>query len=96
LAYEINSATSIDALRAAIDSIDDQLIVLLNQRAKIAQEVGKKKMPNLADDQHGRVTAREAAILERLKSINYGPLPNDSVELIFDEIFKACLELQKL
>ncbi len=36
-------ATSIDTLRARIDRIDDQVLTLLNQRARLAIEIGQRK-----------------------------------------------------
>jgi chorismate mutase/prephenate dehydratase len=89
------SSASIDGLRAAIDGIDGQIMELLNQRARIAQEIGKRKALDSAGGQAGRISEREAAIIERLKSINEGPLPSASVGAIFGEIFKACLGLQR-
>jgi len=86
---------AIGGLRAAIDDIDDQLIALLNQRAKIAIEIGRLKSLNPTENQELRATARECSIIERLEQANKGPFPATSIKPVFDEIFKACLGLQK-
>ena len=85
-------ATSIDVLRTHIDRIDDQLLALLNQRAKLAMQVGQRK-------QHARTAiyspAREKRIIERLLANTRGPLPPASIRPIFREIISACLSLEK-
>jgi len=80
------------SLRDAVDNIDDQLMALLNQRAGIALEIGRLKVgsPEL------HVAARESAIIERLEMTNEGPFPTASIKPIFNEIFTACLSLQKI
>ncbi|MDR1841658.1 MAG: chorismate mutase [Holophagales bacterium] len=85
----------IDGLRAAVDDIDDQLIALLNRRARLAMEIGRLKTAAQHESNELRVASRERAILERLERRSRGPLANASIKLIFDEIFKACLNIQK-
>jgi chorismate mutase/prephenate dehydratase len=85
-------ATSIDVLRTHIDRIDDQLLELLNQRAKLAVQIGQRK--------HRAQTAvytpaREKRIVERLLASNPGPLHLESIRPIFREIISACLSLEK-
>src|SRR6185436_19913508 len=64
---------ALEALRAQIDRIDEQLVNLLNERAKIVVEIGKLKQlsnaPIYAPD-------REKAVLEKIWRLNKGPLPN--------------------
>jgi chorismate mutase/prephenate dehydratase len=85
-------ATSIDALRAHIDRIDEKLLALLNQRAQLAVQIGRRK--------HSAQTsiyspAREKRIYERLSAANHGPLTAQSLRPIFREIISACLSLEK-
>src|SRR5215203_3705894 len=40
------SPTPLDALRAQIDAIDEKLVALLNERARVVVEVGKFKQQN--------------------------------------------------
>ncbi len=82
------------AVRAEIDEIDAQLIALLNQRARCAQQVGAIKL------EHGEAgfiyrPEREAQVLRRIQEINPGPLSNDSVTWFFREVMSACLSLEQ-
>jgi len=79
-------------LRKEIDSLDDQILSLLNRRAKAAIEVGKIK-----EDQNLRfyVPEREVEILRRLTTHNPGPFPNEALKAIYREIISASLSLEK-
>lgn len=85
-------AISIDALRAHIDRIDEKLLALLNRRARLAMQIGRRK-------HHTRTSIynpeREKRILERVVALNTGPLNATSVRPIFREIISACLSLEK-
>jgi chorismate mutase / prephenate dehydratase len=79
------------ALREQIDSVDRELLVLLNQRAALAQKVGEIKK------QEGSVVfrpEREAQVIEGLKKTNIGPLKVDNVAPIWREIMSACRALE--
>ncbi|MCL1908529.1 MAG: chorismate mutase [Holophagaceae bacterium] len=89
------SSPSIETLRDKIDSIDDQVLELLNQRAEIVMEVGKLKIAIRPHNPSMRMASREKSILKRLEEKNTGPFPFSSIKLIFKDIFKMCLELQK-
>jgi len=79
-------------LRKEIDSLDDQILSLLNRRARAAIEVGKIK-----EDQNLRfyVPEREVEILRRLSEHNPGPFPNEALKSIYREIISASLSLEK-
>ncbi|MGB5994836.1 MAG: prephenate dehydratase [Candidatus Deferrimicrobiaceae bacterium] len=79
-------------LREEIDTLDDQILSLLNRRAKAAIEVGKIK-----EDQNLRfyVPEREVGILRRLTAKNPGPFPNEALKAIYREIISASLSLEK-
>lgn len=79
-------------LRDRIDSIDAQLLELLNDRANQAIEVGRIKK------EAGRefyVPSREKEVLERILASNKGPFPNDALKLIYREIMSASLSLEE-
>ncbi len=84
-------ATSIDALRAHIDRIDEKLLALLNQRARLAVAIGKRKRRARNSIY---TPAREKRILQRLLATNGGPLKPENVRPIFREIMSACLSLE--
>lgn len=82
----------IDSLRKKVDELNEQLLDLLNERAKIALEIGKEKQ-RIGKPIYDPI--REEEILTRLIELNPGPLPNSSLIMIFREIFKACRMLQE-
>lgn len=69
--------------RARIDGLNQQLLELLNERAKCAQaiaELKKKKMLPVYDP------LREKQVFEAVLGMNNGPLPDDSIRRIFESI----------
>ena len=85
---------SLSNLRQQIDDIDDQLVALLNERAKLSLEVGKQK----SGDPNARIFApeRERDIIDRLQSVHdNGALPKTALVAIFREIISASISLQR-
>jgi chorismate mutase / prephenate dehydratase len=82
---------SLAELRGSIDSIDDRILKLLNERARFVMKVGKLKQSQ-SRDYH--VPNREREIYERLTSENTGPFPNEAVRSVFREIISASLALE--
>lgn len=79
------------ALRERIDAVDRELLALLNKRAGLALEVGDIKKAE------GSVVfrpEREAQVIDGLKAINPGPLPNECVAPIWREIMSASRALE--
>ncbi|MDW7644684.1 MAG: prephenate dehydratase [Desulfuromonadales bacterium] len=81
----------LDDLRHRIDSIDDDILSLLNERAKVVIEVGKTKE---GDRQEFYVPSREMAIYQRLTAHNPGPFPSEAIRRVFREIISASLALE--
>jgi len=79
-------------LRDQIDTIDMQLLEVLNRRARVVQEIGYIK--EAADSPVYR-PEREAQILRNVVDRNPGPLPNADVQSIFIEIMSSCRALEK-
>jgi len=77
--------------RQKIDAIDEKLLLLLNDRACIVQEVGKIKKARSAEFY---VPTREKAIYERLYRLNSGPFSDAAIESIFREVISASLSLE--
>ncbi len=86
-----NTEITIPELRTRIDSIDDALLDLLNERSKVVLEVGRLKSGKNLDF---HVPGRERQIYERLLQGNPGPFPNDALKSVFREIISACLALE--
>ena len=78
-------------LRQAIDALDDELVSLLNERARLVKEVGTLKAQL---KQPFYVPERERQILERLQQANSGPFPTEALRPVFSEIISACLSLE--
>jgi len=82
-------AEQLNQLRAKIDAIDNELLELINARAKLAQEVGHQK--------GNAVTyrpEREAQVLSRLQQLNNGPLSKERITALFTEIISACRAME--
>lgn len=78
-------------LRQRIDSVDQQLLVLLNQRAALANEVGALKR---ADGSPIFRPEREAQVIHGLQTANPGPLSGESISHIWREVMSACRALE--
>ncbi|HET6786906.1 MAG TPA: prephenate dehydratase [Aquabacterium sp.] len=78
-------------LRVRIDSVDQQLLALLNERARLAQCVGEVKKidgsPVFRPD-------RETQVIDGLKAANPGPVRPESIAPIWREIMSACRSLE--
>lgn len=83
---------SLEEIRAALRNKDLEIVSLLNERAKLALEVGKIK------NEKGQAVydpARERLVYRYLSQINPGPFSNKAVRDIFREIISASRDLQR-
>ena len=84
-------APTLADLRAQIDSIDADMLALLNRRAHVAEQVGEVKKregtPFFRPD-------RVAQVIQKIQSANQGPLKDAHVAAIWREIMSACLALE--
>ena len=80
------------ALRRQLDAVAEELLQLLNHRAKLSLEVGKLKAGT-----GGPVfrPQREQEIVNALAGKNPGPLPNVHLHAIWREIFASSRSLQQ-
>lgn len=88
------SVTPLTELRDKIDSIDKQILDLINQRACCAMEVAKTKT-SLGEQGTFYRPDRESLVLRRIKELNPGPLPDQTVVRFFRELMSSCLALEK-
>src|SRR6185503_8563892 len=74
-----------------IDQIDEKIVSLLNDRASLAQKIGRSKSVN-----HQEVYAphREKEVLERVCELNHGPLSAQVIGAVFREIISGCRGLE--
>jgi chorismate mutase / prephenate dehydratase len=80
------------SLRTQIDAVDDELLALLNKRAGLVGQVAELKERMQVPFY---VPSRERAIIDRLAVANPGPFPTEAIRPVFQEIFSACLSLEK-
>jgi chorismate mutase / prephenate dehydratase len=77
--------------RKNIDSIDKQILALLNERAQLALKIGEEK---LKLDIAVESKEREEAVMINLFTENMGPLLDHDVFQIYQSIIFACRNLQ--
>ena len=85
-------ARGLKQIRESIDNIDKKLIELLNDRARLAQDI-KVEKEKLGDESIFK-PEREAQILRKINSLNNGPLSEKHLYIVFREIMSACLSLE--
>jgi chorismate mutase/prephenate dehydratase len=77
------------SLRNQIDAVDDQVLRLLNERARLAQTIGHLKNGIVYKPE------REAQVVRRMQADNAGPLPAESISVLYKEIMSACRALEQ-
>ncbi len=76
-------------LREGIDRIDDEVLRLVSERARLAHRIGEIKQGVIYRPE------REAQVLRRMAEANPGPLPDEAVQRIVREVMSACLALEQ-
>ena len=79
--------------RDLLDQIDDQILVLLQERATIVKRVGELKSNTGVEQIYA--PHREREILSRLETQNRGQFPADALHKIYTEIISACRALER-
>ena len=82
---------NLDDWRSRINSLDEEILKLLNQRGTAALRIGELKR------QQGLpyyIPEREAQVLDRLVGLTGGPLAGDAIRAIWREILSASLALE--
>jgi chorismate mutase/prephenate dehydratase len=82
------------AIREQINDIDEQLQELINERARIAKQVGVAK-GELASAVDYYRPEREAEVLRKVIARNEGPMRDEEMLRLFREIMSACLAQQE-
>ncbi|GAA0319011.1 prephenate dehydratase [Psychrobacter aestuarii] len=102
---ETNAAATeqspLTALREQIDALDIQIHNMINDRAKLAQDVAiyKKQTVSDADAKSHKNPIfyrpeREAQVLKAVMERNTGPIADDKMARLFREIMSVCLDLE--
>ncbi len=80
------------SLRAEIDRIDKDLLAVLNKRAEVALKIGQVKKEQGLEVWS---SAREDEVVAKVLAANKGPLPNETLRLIFRELMGGSRMLQR-
>jgi len=83
---------SLEKLRLRIDELDGELLKLLNERAKCVIKIGKIKQK---EKKGVLVPLREKELLDRLRTVNNGPMTDAMVIYLFQQIIDTLKDLQK-
>ena len=83
---------SLPSLRRRIDRLDQRILRVLNQRARLALAIGhiKKRRKWPVFD-----AAREAFVLRHVTRANHGPLTARAVRHVFQAILSECRRRQR-
>ncbi len=84
--------SDIGEIRRRIDAIDEQIQALINDRARLAREVGASKQASATIEFYR--PEREAEVLRQVLARNRGPLKDEEMLRLFREIMSACLAQQ--
>jgi len=84
----------LEKVRGQIDSIDEKIQSLINDRARLAQLVGISKTREGKTVDFYR-PEREAQVLRMARERNKGPLRDEEILRLFREIMSACLAQQE-
>jgi len=82
----------LEELRKRIDELDRKLVELINERARIAHQIGELKAESRDSVYKPQ---REQAVYRNAAGANEGPLSDESVRAVFREIMSGCIALEK-
>ena len=85
-------ANDVEKYRQQIDRLDEQILKLLNERARLAICIGDLKKECQSEI---HAPNREREIYARLEQLNPGPFPTEAVRHVFREIISASLALEE-
>ncbi|RDX35629.1 chorismate mutase [Kangiella sp. HD9-110m-PIT-SAG07] len=83
--------SSLEAIRASIDDVDEKLVQLIEERAELVQSlIAIKGARGLT----ARIPEREEAIVNRLYQRHGQYFERDELQSIYRPIFDACVRMQ--
>ena len=80
-------------LRRKINLIDDKIVRLLNERARVSGDIGEIKAKHKTAVYS---PAREKEVLKRISEMNKGPMTIEAFEAIYREIMSSSLALEHI
>jgi chorismate mutase / prephenate dehydratase len=83
--------SGMEALRQGIDSVDEEIVRLLDRRAWLARRIGEiKHQRGLA----AYAPARERVVLDRVAALGEGEFPRRGLQAVFREIISSSISLE--
>ena len=82
---------ALDELRKKIDSIDAEIVKLLNERYQTVIEVGRHKKNSSGIFY---VPEREKIVFEKVAALNQGPMSQTTLKAVYREIMSGALALE--
>lgn len=82
---------TLEDLRTRINSIDDEILALLEARAGVMIEVARAKQESSIPSYDPE---REREVLDRLAAKGAGRFPREAIRAVYREVMSACLALQ--
>ncbi len=83
---------ALEPLRRQIDGLDERIVELLNERARVVVDIGKIKQqhnsPIYAPD-------RERMVFDKVRKLNRGPLPDRCLEAVYRELMSGSFALER-
>ena len=83
---------NINDVRERIDSIDDELLRLFNERAKLVLEIGRMKKDRGLPI---HIPSREEEIITRVQQENPGPLSPTSIVRLYQQLIQEFRTLEE-
>ena len=88
---DVPPGTEMETLRRGIDSVDEEIVRLLDRRAWMARRIGEIKHQNgLA----AYAPARERVVLDRVAALSEGEFPRRGLQAVFREIISSSISLE--
>jgi chorismate mutase len=84
---------AIDDWRVRIDEIDAQLVLLFNERAKCAIEIGHIKR-KLGMEVYS--PKREAEVMANVAGANHGPLDSEAIRRLFERVIDESRRIERI
>jgi chorismate mutase len=83
---------ALSPLRERIDAIDQEIVALLNERARIALEIGRVKQ--VTGRRSVRDASREEQVIEHVTSVSAGLFPEPELVALYRKLIAATRRVQ--
>ena len=83
---------NIEEWRVKIDELDRQIVALISERARAAQEIGRLKKSSTLPVYEPN---REAVVFENVRACNQGPIPDNELVHIYERLIDVMRSLQQ-